>query len=224
MMFFFWKIRYHNSTKVLFADDNGVPVHFDLYQLYNGPDLLILTIILQHNTKMFQASLIGGDGSHLIRTSALEVVALPIKGHKMRITRYHTRAVVDRIATSDPLHHLALLPGRTAGPLGRQTSTSGARVALGAAPIAPEGGSGFHIVTLVHAAALRLGDTLDATVHEAVVTDTRLHTGGVAFGGTVWVCTCSRTGTRTELIVTVFWALWCSCVDKEETDAQFKFS
>lgn len=198
---------------MLFADDNGVPVHIDLYQLDNRPDLLILAIVLQHNTKMFQAGLIG-DTSHLISTSALEVVALPIKGHKMWVTRYHTCSIVDRIATSDPLDHLALLPGGTASLIQRQTSTSRACVALGAALTTPEGGSGFHIVTLVHAATLRLGDTLGATEHKAIIADTRLHTGGVAFCGSVWVCTCSRAGTPTELIVAVFLALGCSCVEK----------
>lgn len=142
----------------------------------------------------------------------------------MRITRYHTRGVVDRIETSDPVHHLALLPSRTASLLGSHNSTSGACATAGAALITPEGASGFHIETLVHAATLSLGDTLGATEHEAVVADTRLHTAGVAFCGGAWVCTCSRTATTTELIVAVFRALGYSCVDKEEIDPQFKFS
>ncbi|TNN63796.1 hypothetical protein EYF80_025998 [Liparis tanakae] len=163
-----------NSTRVFFTEGDDVPVHFHLYQLDSRPDLLILTSILQHNAKLLQVGLIG-DASHLVRTSALEVVALPIKGHKVRVTGHHTRG--DRIAASDPLHHLALLPGGTSRLIGRQTSPSGARVALGAALTAPEGGSGFHIAALVHAAALLFGDTRGATEYEAVIADTRLHTG-----------------------------------------------
>lgn len=207
-------IYYHNSARVLFADDDCVSVHFDLNHLDNGPNLLILTLILQHDAKMFQCGFIGQDGGHLVRTSALEVVAIPIKGHKMWVTRYHTRGVVNSIATPDPVHHLALLPGGTAGPTGGQSSTSGARVAVGAVLAAPEGGSGFHVVTLVRATALSSGDALGAAEYEAVITDARLHAGGVTFCGGGWVCACGRTATSAELVLTVFWALGCSCGDK----------
>lgn len=164
---------------------------------------------------MLQGGLIG-DASHLICTSALEVVVLPIEGYEMWIARHCTCGVVDRIAPYDPLQDLAQLPSLTARQLGRQTSTGGAGVAIVAALSNKEGGSSLHIVTLVHAATLSLGDTLCTTEHKAVVTGTRLHTGGVAFCGSV--CTCSRTAAPTELIVAVFWTLWCSCAGKQARD------
>ena len=160
-----------------------------------------------------------GDASHLVCTGALEVVVLPIEGHKMWITGHRTCSVVDRIAPYHPLQHLAQLPSLAARQLRRQAPTGGAGVAIVTALSSEEGGSGLHIVTLVHAAALRLGDTPRTTEHKAVVTGTRLHTGGVAFCGSV--CTRSGTAAPAELIVAVFWTLGCSCVGKETRDLIF---
>ena len=198
---------YRDKARLFFANVDSVAIDLHLYQINHRACPLILPTVLQNNTKILQGLLTGGDTGQFISASALEVVALPIKCHKVGVTRHHACGVVHDAAASEALHHLALLPCWAASLLAGQLPFRGTCVSLSATIVTPEGGADRHIPAVVLAATLGLGDTLAATEHKAIVTGACFHTAGFAGGGSSEVSTGGGAGRATALIVAVLLAL-----------------
>lgn len=198
---------YCDKARLFFANVDSVAIDLHLYQINHRACPLILPTVLQNNTEILQGLLTGGDTGQFISTSALEVVTLPIKCHKVGVTRHHACGLVHSIASSDALHHLALLPCGAASIFACQLPFGRTRVSLSATIVTPEGGANLHIPAVVLATTLGLRDTLVAAEHQAVVAGACLQATGFAGGGTSEVSTSGRTGGATVLIVAVLSAL-----------------
>lgn len=173
---------------MVFAENNGSFVNFDLHQLCAGARSLVMTIVLHQDIKRFQdrGSWQGGGfrahACHLIHARALERVNVTIEGPVVRVTRCSARSIGHRMAAYEALHHLALITGLTTHlfalhlPVGPVAETI-----LHTLVIQPNGGSGHYVAAHVRATTLSLRNTLGPTEQKAVVTDTGLHTTGFAF-------------------------------------------